>query len=92
MQLVPIGERVIIKPITKEKTKGGIYIPESVREDKKQGIVVAVGKTKDGKDLPISKGDHIIYGGYSSEEIEIDGEKYIILEFKDVIAKIKNSD
>ena len=91
MKIVPIGERVLIKPKkTEEKTAGGIYIPDSAKEDRKEGEVVAVGKGKDGKDLPLKRGDMILYGGYSSEEFEIDGEKYIILDFKDVIAKIEN--
>jgi len=90
MNIKPIGERVLIKPAQEEeKTKGGIYIPESAKEEKKEGEVIAVGTTKDGKDLPLKKGDRILYGGYSSDEFEIDGEKYIILDFKDVLAKIE---
>ena len=88
MKLKPIGERVIVKPIKgEEKTKSGIYLPKS--EDKKEGIVEAVGSFKDGKELPLKKGDHIMYSGYSQEEIEFNGEKYLIIEFKDVIAKLE---
>ncbi len=86
----PIGERVLIKPFEgEEKTKGGIYIPDSAKETRKEGEVVAVGTTKDGKELPLKKGDRIIYGGYSSDEFEFEGEKFIILDFKDVLAKIE---
>lgn len=89
MNITPIGERVLIKPLEEaEKTKGGIFIPESAKESKKEGEVVAVGTSKDDKGLPLKKGDKILYGGYSSDEFEIDGEKFIILEFKDVLAKI----
>lgn len=89
MNITPIGERVLIKPLEEaEKTKGGIFIPESAKESKKEGEVVAVGMSKDDKGLPLKKGDKILYGGYSSDEFEIDGEKFIILEFKDVLAKI----
>ena len=88
--ITPVGERVLIKPIKEdEKTKSGIYIPESAREGKKKGEVVAVGKDKDGKDLPLKPGEIILYGGYSSEEFEIDGQEYIILEYKDVLAKLE---
>ncbi|MFT4309693.1 MAG: co-chaperone GroES [Candidatus Woesearchaeota archaeon] len=89
MNIEPIGERVLIEPVKEdEKTKGGIYIPESSRESKKKGIVRAVGKYKDGKELPVKTGDTILYGGYSSEEFEIDTKTYVILEFKDVVARL----
>jgi chaperonin GroES len=89
MKIKPIGKRVLIKPVKEEeRTKSGIYIPESAKEKKKQGIVVEVG-TVDDKEFPIMKGDVILYSGYSSEELEFDGEKYLILESKDVIAKIE---
>ena len=90
MKIKPIGERVLIKPkIEEEKTKGGIYIPDTAKENKKEGVIVEVGTGKDDKPLPLKKGDKILYGGYSSDEFEIDGEKYVILEFKDVLAKIE---
>ena len=90
MRITPIGERVLIKPAEKkEKTEGGIYIPESAQEERKEGEVIAVGTRKDGKELPLKKGDKIIYGGYSSEEIEIEGTKYLLIEFKDILAKIE---
>ncbi len=90
MQIKPIGERVLIRPVkSEEKTKGGIYIPDSAKEEKKEGDVVAVGTTKDGKSLPLKKGDRILYGGYSSDDFEFGDEKYIILEYKDILAKIE---
>ncbi len=91
MKIKPIGERVLIrieKP-KEEKTKSGIYLPKS-DEEKKQGIVEEIGMTKDGKDLPLSKGDKILYGGYSHEDIEIEDKKYVIIEFKDIIAKLED--
>ncbi len=89
MNLKPIGERVIIKPEKKEeKTKGGIYIPENAKDEKKAGVVIAVGSL-DSKKYDIKKGDRIVYGGYSSDEIELDGEKYIIIDAKDVLAKLE---
>lgn len=89
MKLTPIGERVILKPIeqTEERTKSGIYLPKS--EDKKEGIVESVGTLKDNRTIPLQKGDKVLYGGYSSEEIEIEGEKYLIVDFKDILAKIE---
>ncbi|HWQ68246.1 MAG TPA: co-chaperone GroES [Methanospirillum sp.] len=88
MAITPIGPRVLIKPYKQEeRTKGGIYIPESAKEKKKQGEVVAVGMFEDGKPLPLSPGDKVLYGGYSQEEVDLDKEEYIIVEFKNVVAK-----
>nr|WP_319538044.1 co-chaperone GroES [uncultured Methanospirillum sp.] len=88
MSITPIGPRVLIKPSKQEeKTKGGIYIPESAKEKKKQGDVIAVGTFEDGKDLPLKAGDKVIYGGYSQEEVEFEKEDYVIVEFKNIVAK-----
>lgn len=85
----PLGERVLLEQAEKEKkTTGGIYIPEDARKEKKEGIVVAVGTFKDGKELPLKKGDKVIYGGYSSEELEIEHKKFLLIKFEDVMAKI----
>lgn len=87
MKIKPLGERVLIKPIkAQEKTNSGIYIPEEAREDKKQAIVEEVGALKDAS---LKKGDKILYGGYSSDEFEINGEKYLIIEVKDVLARLE---
>ena len=90
MKLIPIGERVVLKPVerTEERTRSGIYLPKS--DDKKEGIVVEVGNFKDGGMIPLKKGDKILYGGYSSEEFELNGEKHLIIEFKDVVARIED--
>ena len=89
MQIKPVGKRVLIKPMKEdEKTKGGIFIPETAKEKKKQGIVIEIGNI-DEKEIPIKKGNIILYTGYSSEEMEIEGEKYLIIDAKDIIAKIE---
>lgn len=89
MHIKPLGKRVLIKPVKEEeRTSGGIYIPETAKEKKKQGIVLELG-TIDEKELPIKKGDTILYTGYSSEEMEINGEKYLIIDSKDIMAKIE---
>lgn len=88
MSITPIGPRVLIKPYKQEeKTKGGIYIPESAKEKKKQGDVIAVGTFEDGKALPLKAGDTVLYGGYSQEEVELEKENYVIVEFKNIVAK-----
>lgn len=89
MNIKPLGKRVLIKPVKEEeKTRSGIYIPETAKEKKKQGVVIEIGNIEE-KELPIKKGDMILYRGYSSEELEIDREKYLLLDAKDIIAKIE---
>ena len=91
MKVKPIGERLLVShEKVAEKTSTGIYIPEEAREDKKYAIVEEVGSMKDGGEFPIKKGERILYGGYSHNDFEIDGEKFIILELKDVIAKLED--
>lgn len=90
MNIKPIGERVLIKPVKEEeKTTGGIYIPETAKEKKKQGVVMEIGTTSDDNELPVQKGDLILYTGYSTEELEMNGEKYIIINISDIIAKLE---
>ena len=90
MEITPIGPRVLIKQLeTKEKTDSGIYLPDSAKDKKKkEGLVVEVGTGEDGKSLPLSKGDHILYGGYSNEEFTIDDQEYVIVNYEDVLAKV----
>ncbi len=90
MVIKPIGERVLLKPIqTEEKTKSGIYLPKGTDKDKKEGLVEEVGTDKDNHPLPLKKGDHVMYGGYSNEEFEIAGETFIFVDFKDILARIE---
>lgn len=90
MKVVPLGKRVLLKPkVEEEKTKGGIFIPESAKENNKQGTVVAIGKFDEDKKSELSEGDVVLYGGYSSDEVEMDGETYIIVDYKDILAKLK---
>lgn len=90
MTIIPLGERVLLRPLQREeKTKSGIYLPKDTDKDKKEGIVESVGHDKDNRPLPLKKGDHVMYGGYSNEEFEINGETFIFVDFKDVLAKIE---
>ncbi|MCD4841853.1 MAG: co-chaperone GroES [Methanosarcinales archaeon] len=90
MNIKPIGERVLIKPVKEEeKTTGGIYIPETAKEKKKQGVVVEIGTSSDDNELPVQKGDLILYTGYSTEELEMNGEELLIINISDIIAKLE---
>ncbi len=89
MRVVPIGERVVLRKIesAEEKTKSGIILPKN--EGKKEGIVEEVGQSMHPNGIPLRRGDRVIYGGFSTEELELHGQKYLIVELKDILAKIE---
>ena len=93
MTVRPLADRVLVKPLEKEKKKGGIIIPDTAKEKPQQGEVFAVGEGRiddKGKRIPpeVKKGDKILFGKYSGTEIEIEDEKYLILREGDILAKI----
>jgi len=92
----PIGGHILVKPLVEDtKTASGIVLPDSAEKEKKQkGTIVALGTgkiDKDGKKVAFSvkTGDNVIYKKYSPEEIEIEGEDYLIMEEEDILAVIK---
>lgn len=90
MKVVPLGNRLLIKPIKEEeKTEGGIVLPDSAKEKPMKAEVVAVGDGEDVKDLDIKVGDKVIYSKYSGTEIKIEDEEYIIIDAEDILAKIE---
>jgi chaperonin GroES len=96
MDIRPLGDRVVIKPLEAEsKTKGGILLPDTAKEKPQEGKVVAVGK---GKTLDngsvatpeVKVGDKVLYGKYSGNEITTkDGEELLIMREDDILAIIK---
>ncbi|MCM8788017.1 MAG: co-chaperone GroES [Candidatus Omnitrophica bacterium] len=94
MKVKPLGDRVLIKPAgEKERTKGGIVLPDTAKERPQEGEVIAVGsgkKTEDGQVIPLSLkvGDKVLYGKYSGTEITIDDEEYLIVREDDILAII----
>ena len=96
MNIQPLGDRVVIKPLeAEEKTKGGIVLPDTAKEKPQEGKVVAVGKGKvseEGKIQPleVKVGDKVLYGKYSGTEINTkEGEELLILREEDILAIIK---
>jgi chaperonin GroES len=91
---VPLGERVIIKPIEQEQTtRGGIVLPDTAKEKPQEGEVVAVGPGRmsdDGKriSMELSKGDRVVYSKYAGTEYKDGDEEYLILRESDILAKI----
>lgn len=94
MQIAPLGDRILVKPLeAEEKTKGGIILPDTAKEKPQEGRVVAVGKGKvleDGKVQPleVKPGDKILYGKYSGTEIKLEDEEHLIIKEEDVLAII----
>ena len=82
----PISDRVIIKPAAAdEKTIGGIIIPDTAKEKPQRGEVVAVGPGKDGNKMTVKKGDTVLYGRYSGQEITHEGVDYMIMREDDIL-------
>ena len=97
MKFRPLQDRVLIKRLedNEEKTKGGLYIPDSAKEKPQQGKVIAVGKGKtndEGKTFPldVKSGDRILFGKYSGSEIKVEGEECLILREDEVLGVIES--
>jgi chaperonin GroES len=92
-KLQPLADRVLVKPIEKEeKTKSGIYLPDTAKEKPQEGEILAVGPgklTDEGKRIPmdLKAGDRVIYAKYGGTEIKVDDEELIILRESDILAK-----
>jgi chaperonin GroES len=95
MKVTPLHDRVLVLRIEEdEKTSGGIIIPDSAKEKPQEGKVVAVGDGKldeDGKriSLDVKKGDRVLFGKYSGNEITIDGVEHLIMREEDILAIVK---
>jgi len=95
MKIQPLGDRILVEVLeAKEKTKGGIVLPDTAKEKPQEAKVVAVGKGKvsdEGKTIPleVKAGDKILFGKYSGTEITVDDKEYLILKEEDVVAIIK---
>lgn len=93
--IIPISDRILIRPISKEETTAsGIIIPDTVSKEKpEQGTVVAVGagKYEDGKLVPVrvKVGDVVVFSKYGYDEIKQNGEEYFILREDSILAVIK---
>ncbi len=94
-KLVPLHDRIVIKPIVQEEVlASGIVIPDTAKEKPQQGEVVAAGPGRlddTGKRIAmdVKKGDRILYAKYTGQEVKIDGEEYIVLSEKDVLCKLE---
>ncbi len=87
VNVTPLGENILIVPEKPEqKTSGGLYLPETASQERpQQGKVVAVG---DSDKIKVKKGQHVIFNRYGGTEVKIDGEEYLITNYKDVLAVV----
>ncbi len=91
MNIVPLGDRVLIRTLDEEEKAGSIIIPDTAKEKPQRGEVMAVGPGrlgKDGKrlDMEVSQGDKVLFGKWSGTEVSMDGEKYLVMCESDLLA------
>ena len=95
MKLAPLDDRVVIKQSEAEqKSAGGIILPDAAKEKPQKGKIIAVGPGKileNGKrgEMNVKKGDEVLYAKYTGNEIEIEGENYVILHEGDILGVIE---
>jgi chaperonin GroES len=93
-KLKPLGDRLVIKPASREETtKSGIVLPDTAKEKPQRGTVVAAGdgrKDDDGDriSLDVKVGDNVLFAKYAGTEFKLDDEELLILSEKDVLAVI----
>ncbi|MDB5078496.1 MAG: co-chaperone GroES [Chloroflexi bacterium] len=93
--LKPLGDRVVIKPTPKEEvTKTGIFLPDTAKEKPQEGTIIAIGGGKlDDKGvrqpLEVKEGQKVLYAKYAGTEFKIEGDEFLILSEKDILAVIE---
>ncbi len=96
MQLRPLGDRVVVKPVEREeKTKSGIVLPDTAKEKPQEGIIEAVGTGRlldNGQKVPVDVkvGDRVLYAKYAGTEFKLEEVEYLIVSEKDVLAVVAN--
>jgi len=94
MNVRPLHDRLVVRRLEEgEQRSGGIIIPDSAKEKPQRGEVVAAGSGKIKKDgsrvaLDVKAGDHILFGKYTSQEVRLDGQDYLIMREEEVLAVV----
>ena len=87
MNIKPLADRVLIAPApAEERTIGGIIIPDTAKEKPLKGNVVAVGNGTKDEEMVVKVGDTVLYGKYAGTELELEGNKYLIMRQSDILA------
>ncbi len=93
--LTPIGDRVVVKPLTRDEvTKSGLVLPDTAQEKPQEGEILAVGPGRvmdNGRKIPmeLAKGDKVVYARYAGTEFKIDDDELLILTERDILAVLK---
>lgn len=87
MKIKPLADRVLINPCPAEEvTVSGIIIPDSAKEKPLKGTVLAAGNGTKDEEMVVKEGDTVLYGKYAGTEIEVEGNKYLIMRQSDILA------
>ncbi len=89
MTIKPLGDRVLVEPAKAEEVVGGIIIPDSAKEKPLKGLVKAVGCGTKDEQMQVKAGDTVLYGKYAGTEIEVDGEKLLMMRQSDILAVVE---
>ena len=89
MNIRPLADRVLVRPMPAEQKVGGIIIPDTAKEKPLKGTVVAAGDGTKDEEMVLEEGDIVLYGKYAGTEVELDGEKYLIMRQSEVLAIIE---
>jgi chaperonin GroES len=95
MKVVPLNDKIVVKRLEAEaKTAGGIVLPDSAKEKPRQGKVLSLGDGKrleNGQRAPlfVKEGDRVLFSSYAGNEVNIDGEEYLIMTEDDILAVVE---
>ncbi len=95
MKIKPLYDRVVVKKVELEqKTAGGIILPDTAKEESQIGEIVAVGEGRllekgEIKSLKVKEGEKVLFSKYAGNEVELDGEKYLIIREEDILAIVE---
>ncbi|NLJ72819.1 MAG: co-chaperone GroES [Syntrophomonadaceae bacterium] len=96
LKIQPLADRIVLKvaEVTEEKTKSGLYVPDSAKEKPQEAEVLAVGPgalNEKGERIPmeVKVGDKVIFSKYAGLEIKVDGEEYLVLSERDILGILK---
>lgn len=95
MNIQPLGDRIVVKVLDQvEKTKSGIYVPDTAKDKPQEATVLAVGpgaRNDKGERIPmdVKVGDRVVFSKYGGSEIKIEGEEVLILSERDILGIVQ---
>jgi chaperonin GroES len=93
MNLEPLFNRVVVKPDIEEMTPGGLYLPQTNAQAPQKGTIIAAGpgqRAEDGTflDMTVKVGDRVLFGQYSSHQVELDGQVFLVMTETEILGKL----